>query len=249
VGYVYKLSQNEKETLTVEDQYTTEHSALLKNIDEGIWYFHVAAVGKKGKPGSLSSTRKVVIERLGKVHGTFFRKDGLTPVSGTKIEMVKGEKIAATAITDSKGKFNFSSLPEGKYEIRLHSDQFPVLRIKDIPITVDQGLENAQFVEDLGMLPTPPVPGPIRFYYFLKEDCNVTVEIFDSTGGLIDKLEEKKEGGAYNVSIWDAFKMIPGEYLYKLSAKSVLKNNMSRFSVKKFRLEKPSRELTPQPVS
>ncbi|HXL74057.1 MAG TPA: hypothetical protein VN963_10595, partial [bacterium] len=84
---------------------------------------------------------------------------------------------------------------------------------------------------------------------FLKEDCNVTLEIFDSVGVLVEKLEDKKEGGVYNVNIWDSTKMPVGEYLYKLSAKSILKNTMSRFSVKKFRLEKPVGELEPQTVS
>jgi hypothetical protein len=65
----------------------------------------------------------------------------------------------------------------------------------------------------------------------------------------VEKLEDKKEGGAYAVTIWDSTKMPAGEYLYKLSAKSVLKNVMSRYSVKKFRMEKSAVELEPQTVS
>jgi hypothetical protein len=248
-GYVYKLSPNATEKLTAKDTFTTEHSVSLKVVDQGTWYFYVAAVAKKGEVGTLSSTRKIVIDRLGKVHGSFLRKDGKTFVSGSKVEMVQGEKAVAASVTDAEGKFNFSNLPEGKYELRLHSDQFPVLRIKDINVTVTEGLMNAVFTEDIGMLPNPPQPGPVRFYYFLKEDCNVTLEIFDSTGVLVEKLEDKKEGGAYNITIWDAVKMPEGEYLYKLSAKSILKNTMSRFAVKKFRLEKPVGELEPASVS
>ncbi|HTA75829.1 MAG TPA: hypothetical protein VK791_01585 [bacterium] len=248
-GYFYKLSSNEKETLTEKDSFTTERMVNLKDVEQGTWYFHVAAVSKKGKPGQLYSTRQIVIDRLGKIFGYFLRKDGKTPLVGTKVEVAQGEKITASCMTDVEGKFNFPTLHEGKYEIRLHSDQFPVLRIKDINVTVDEGLIDTTFVEDMGMLPNPPLPGPVRFYYFLKEDCNVTLEIFDSTGVLVVKLEEKKEGGAYAVTIWDATKMPVGEYLYKLSAKSVLKNTMSRFSVKKFKLEKPVGELEPQAVS
>jgi len=248
VGYVYKLSQNDHDKLTSEDQITTERSVQLKNISEGTWYFYVAAVSKKGKPGTLASRRKVIIRRLGKVQGTFLRKDGVTPVSGAKVEMFKGDKAAASAITDPQGKFNFSGLPEGRYEIRLHSDLHPVLRLKDLTITVEEGLPNAVFVEDLGIFPTPPEPGPIRFYYFLKEDCTVTLEVFDSTGGLVGKIEDKKEGGAYAVTLWDAIGKAEGEYLYKLSAKSITKNTMSRFSVKKFRIGKSAKELASQPT-
>ena len=247
-GYVYKLSHQENDYLTAEDFSTSERSVQLKDIEEGTWYFHVAAVGKNGNPGPLASKRKVIIRRLGKAQGTFLRKDGVTPVSGAKVELVKGDRQAASAITDPKGAFSFSGLPEGRYELRLHSDQYPVLRLKDLPITSDEGLSNAVFTEDMGIFPTPPGPGPIRFYYFLKEDCNVTLEVFDSAGTLVGKVEEKKEGGAYAVTLWDAAGKPAGEYLYKLSAKSVTKNAMSRFSVKKFRIEKPSKELTAQTV-
>jgi hypothetical protein len=248
-GYVYKLSPNEKETLTADDFFTTEKRVQLKDIGEGTWYFHIASAGKKGNPGLLSAKRRLAIQRLGKVYGTFLRKDGLTPISGTKVEMAKGDKVVATAVTDPKGRFNFASFPEGRYEIRLHSDQFPVLRLKDIPITVEEGMAGVTFVEDVGIFPTPPGPGPIRFYYFLKEDCNVTLEVFDSTGVLAGKVEEKKEGGAYAVTIWDAAGKPEGEYLYKLSAKSVTKNAMSRFSVKKFRIQKAAHVLEAQPIS
>ncbi len=163
MGYVYKLSPNETEVLTSEDQFTTEKSIQLRNIQEGTWYFHIAAVGKKGKPGLLSSRRQVRIQRLGKVHGTFLRKDGSTPVSGTKLEMTKGDKVAATVMTDPKGKFSFSSLPEGRYEIRLHSDQYPVLRFKDIVISAEEGLEDVIFTEDLGIFPHPSCAGAHTF--------------------------------------------------------------------------------------
>lgn len=249
VGYVYKLSPQEKETLTPDDAFTTERSVQLKDVGEGTWYFHIASVGKKGKPGLLSSKRRFCIQKVGKVYGTFLRKDGATPLPGAKVEIVKGEKAAATAVTDAKGRFHFSALPEGRYEIRLHSDQFPVLRLKDVTVSPTEGLEDALFTEDLGVFPTPPKPGPVRFYYFLKEDCNVTLEVFDSTGALVGKIEEKKAGGAYNVTIWDATGKPEGEYLYKLSAKSVTKNAISRFSVKKFSVKKAASLLEAQPIS
>ena len=249
VGYVYKLSPYETETLTSEDPFTTERSIQLRDVGEGVWYLHVGAVGKRGKPGLLTSKRKVKIQRVGKVEGRFLRKDGVTPVIGTKVEMVKGEKVAATAMTDPQGRFSFSGLPEARYEIRLHSDQFPVLRLKDIPVATEEGLLGAAFMEDMGLFPTPPAPGPIRFYYFLKEDCNVTLEVFDATGGLVGKIEERKEGGAYAVTIWDAIGKPEGEYLYKLSAKSITKNAMSRFSVKKFKITKAAKVLEAQPIS
>ncbi|MGH7738721.1 MAG: carboxypeptidase regulatory-like domain-containing protein, partial [bacterium] len=248
VGYLYKLSRLEDEVLTADDLFTSENSVELKDVGEGSWYFHVAAVNSKGKPAPLTAKRKIMIHKLSQLNGRFFRKDAATPVSGAKIELVRGEQVAATTTTDEKGAFGFANMPEGKYEIRLHSDQYPVLRLKDLALAPGENNRAHLFVEDLGFFPIPPVPGPVRFYYFLKEDCQVTLEVFDSTGGLVTKIEERKEGGAYAVSVWDATGKPEGEYLYKLSAKSITKNAMSRFSVKKLKMQKP-KTLEPQPAS
>ena len=76
----------------------------------------------------------------------------------------------------------------------------------------------------------------------------MTLEIFDSAGLPVDRVEERKEGGGYAVTLWDAAGKRPGEYMYKLTAKTVTKDAMSRFSVKKFRIEKPLKELAGQPT-
>jgi hypothetical protein len=68
-GYLYKLSPNPMEVLTNQDLFTSERTVTLKDIEQGTWYFHVAAVGKKGKSGPLYSTRQIIIDRLGKVFG------------------------------------------------------------------------------------------------------------------------------------------------------------------------------------
>jgi predicted RNase H-like HicB family nuclease len=237
-GVHYRFSANEVEKVTEEDPYTAEKTLEFKDIAEGTWYLHVAPALKKGKIGSLVAKRRIMIRRMGALSGMFLRKDGTTPVVGAKVEVIRAHRDGAVALTDAKGAFKFSDLPEGRYEVRLSSDQFPVLALRDIPVASSQDTFSS-FIEDVGLFPNPTLPGPIRIYYFLKEDCNVMLEIYDSTGTLVDKVEEKKEGGAYAVSIWDAGKMPEGEYLYKLSAKSVLKNTVSRFGVKKFKLQKP----------
>ena len=237
-GVHYRLSLNEVEKVTDEDPFTTEKTLEFKDIGEGTWYLHVAPASHRGKIGSLVAKRRIVIRRMGLLTGIFLRKDGVTPVVGAKVEVIRAHRDGAVAITDAQGKFKFPDLPEGRYEIRLLSDQFPVLALRDIPVASSKETFSA-FIEDVGLYPNPTLPGPVRIYYFLKEDCNITLEIFDATGSLIDKVEEKKEGGAYAVSIWDAGKLGEGEYLYKLSAKNVTKNTVSRFAVKKFKLKRP----------
>jgi hypothetical protein len=247
-GYFYKVSANPEEKLTPDDKFTTERSLQLGNIGEGTWYFHIAAVSRKGRPGALSSRRKVMVLKMGRVSGTFLRKDGSTPIPGAKVEVLRNEKGAAAGVTDGKGKFSLGNLPEGRYELRLHSDQLPILRLKDLPVTPEGGLQDSVFTEDMGIYPSAPKPGPIRFYYLLKEDCLVSLEIFDQAGLPVDRVEERKEGGGYAVTLWDAAGKNPGEYLYKITAKSLTKNALSRHSMKKFRIERPSKELVAQPV-
>ncbi len=248
-GYVYKLSQEPSETLTARDSFTTERSAQFQGVGEGTWYFHATSVGKDGKPGALVSRRKAVVMRVGKVSGVFLQKDGTTPLSGAKVEMARGGKTVAATQTNTKGEFHLPGMPEGKYEILLYGPQLPVLRLRDVPVSTDDGLAPLSFTEEDGLFPSPPEPGPVRFYYFLKEDCNVTMEIFDSTGARLEKIEEKKEGGAYNITLWDATGKGEGEYLYKLSAKNLTKNAVSKFVVKKFKLRSAAPERAPQPVS
>ncbi len=246
-GVHYRLSPNEVERVTEEDPFTTEKTIEFKDIAEGVWYLHVVPAAKRGKLGSLTAKRRIVIRRMGSLAGVFLRKDGTTPVVGAKVEVIRAHRDGAVAITDAKGQFKFPDLPEGRYEVRLSSDQFPVLALRDIAVASSQETFST-FIEDVGLFPNPTLTGPVRFYYFLKEDCVVMVEIFDASGALVDKMEEKKEGGAYAVSIWDAGKMGEGDYVYKLSAKSVLKNTVSRFGVKKFKLLKPPHEqMAPVP--
>ncbi|HET9870101.1 MAG TPA: hypothetical protein VFR02_06375, partial [bacterium] len=123
VGWLYKLSRQEEDKLTPDDAFTSENTVEFKDLAEGTWYFHVAAVDAKGRPAPLAARRKIVIRKLSQLTGRFFRKDAATPVSGTKVELARGEQVVATTLTDPKGAFSFTHMPEGKYEIRLHSDQ------------------------------------------------------------------------------------------------------------------------------
>ncbi len=248
-GYVYKLSRDEADKLTQADSFTQDRGVQLTNVEEGVWYFHLAAVGENGEPGFLASCRKIAVRRLGKVQGTFLGKDGVTPVAGAKVGLAKGDQVEAETLTDSQGRFFFPTLGEGRYELRLYSEQFPPLKLKDLTINTDTCPLESVFTEDLGIYPNPTPPGPVRFYYFLKEDCDVTLEVYDSSGTLVDKTTEKKEGGSYAMTIWDAAGKTEGEYLYKLTAKNLTKSAMSRFAVKKFKIQRGSRELAPQPVS
>jgi hypothetical protein len=167
-GYIYKLSPDPEEKLSEQDSFTNDKVVQLKDVAEGIWYFHVAAVGKNGKPSPLASRRMVIIRRVGEISGTFFQKDGISPLSGVKVEIGRGEKAVATALTDARGRFRFGGIPEGKYEILLQGPQFPLLRLKDIAVSAGEGSFPLVFTEDIGIFPTPSQPGPVRFYYFIK---------------------------------------------------------------------------------
>ncbi len=242
VRYVYKLSRDAHDTLGPEDASTTERTAKFTGIEDGVWWFHVAGVAANGKPGVLAARRKIVVRRSGKLAGKWVSKDGQTPLGGVMVEAYIGEDRKAMTTTGPDGIFTFESLPEGKYEVRILPPQQPYLALKGIPVGADAPLTPMILSDDAGVFPNPPQPGPMRFYYLLKDDCQVLIEIFDAKGNLIDRVNDKKQGGAYAVTLWDATGRPEGIYQYKITAKSMTRSTLSRFTVKKFKLMR----LTPK---
>jgi hypothetical protein len=236
VGYVYRLSHNANDTLGTQDTFTTERTAKFTDVEDGEWWFHVAGVTAGKKPGVLSARRKITIKRTGKLAGKWISKDGQTPLGGVPVEAWRGEKREAITTTGPDGIFSFDSLLEGRYEIRILQPNEPYLPLKDVPVGPGVPLTPMILSDDAGVFPNPPQPGPMKFYYNLKEDCQMLVEIFDAKGNLIDRLTDKKQGGAYGFTLWDATGKPEGIYQYKLTGKSLTRNALARFTVKKFKL-------------
>ena len=234
--YVYRLSQKETETLTADDQRTQDRTVKFANIGDGAWYFHVTTLQAGERAGVLSGRRRIVIKKVGKVAGRFMSKDGLSPMQAIPVEAWRAGKREAVTTTGPDGIFVFEALPEGRYDLRLQAPNLPYLPLKDIHI--GPGLTPPPMIlsDDAGVFPNPPPPGPVTFYYFLKEDCQVLIEIYDDKGNLVDKVGDKKPGGAYALTIWDATGRREGIYQYKLTCKSLTRNALSRFTVKKFKL-------------
>lgn len=238
VAYVYKLSRDPNDTLGPDDAVTTERTARFNDVEDGVWWFHVTGVANGGKPGILSARRKVTVKRTGKLMGKWMSKDGAAPLGGVQVEAWRGEKREALTTTGPDGIFTFEALPEGRYEVRVNQPGEPFLSLKDVPVGPQAPLTPMILSDDAGVFPNPPQPGPMRFYYLLKEDCQVTVEIFDAKGTLVDRVHDKKQGGAYAVTLWDATGKPEGIYQYKITAKGLTRNALAKFVVKKFKLMK-----------
>lgn len=242
-GYVYKLSKNESEILSMQDSFTKEKTIKFESLEDGVWFFHLSTVDQNGTLSPLIAKKKISIQQAISISGKFLSKNGVQGIAGIRIEWLQNDKVIGTIETNANGEFSILLTSSGKHDLKFYEPNFPVLWLKNILITLDSITDQWVFSEDLGIFPAVVDSGPVQFYYFLKEDCNVVIEVFDSKGVLIHKLEEKKSGGCYNYSIWDASPYTTGEYLYKLTAKSILKGSMSRFNIKKFKINKKQKMM------
>jgi hypothetical protein len=235
-AYSYKLSQEENDAPGPDDPTTVERTVTLNNVADGIWWFHVAGIRSDGRPGSLTARRKVTVKRTGRVAGKFMSRDGQAPMVAVPVEAWRGETREAMVPTGPDGIFIFENLPEGKYEMRLCVPGVPPLKLPGVPVGIGVASTPMILSDDAGVFPNPPAPGAMAFYYNLKEDCAVLIEIYNDKGQMVDRLMDKKPGGQYNLTWWNAVNRPEGIYQYKLTAKSLTRGTLSRFTVKKFKM-------------
>lgn len=239
--WFWRVSPEIATTLSKTDAKTDAPHVRVDGLSEGVWYFHAAAA-YRGEPSPLVARRRFIVKRVGALAGFFYSKDGKNPIAGVRVELRQGEKKRMETTTSAKGAFQFVQVPEGHYDFYLWPPGGPVLLIRDIAVEAGKPVRPVLFTEDCGVYPFPAEPGPVRFYYQLREDCHVTVEIFDQEGKPVDRLEERKEGGVYAVTLWDAAGKPEGEYVAKITAKNLTRGAVSRFTMKKFRIKKAGEE-------
>ena len=95
-----------------------------------------------------------------------------------------------------------------------HTNYYPIENLPDLP----------QFA----FLPEKKVysyPNPARdkaiIRYFLGEDAEVNIKIYDLSGDLVEELDQNGSGGENNEKEWDCTKVASGVYLCRVEAKSL----------------------------
>jgi len=98
------------------------------------------------------------------------------------------------------------------------------------------------------LLPIPPVAGDLlpanmafnypnpaksqtKIRYFLKEDAEVNIRIYDLSGMLVDDFPGPGVGHTHNERLWDSSKFASGVYLCRVEAKSENKNQVVFFKM------------------
>ncbi len=73
--------------------------------------------------------------------------------------------------------------------------------------------------------PNPAPAGPYTdrtiFHYYVSSDANVTINVYDVTGRLVDSLKAEAKGGTANETEWNISRIASGVYFYVINATSV----------------------------
>jgi len=65
-----------------------------------------------------------------------------------------------------------------------------------------------------------PARNQTKIRYYLREDAEVSIKIYDLSGMLVDEFPGPGEGGTHNERLWDCSKFASGVYLCRVEAKS-----------------------------
>jgi M6 family metalloprotease-like protein len=76
-----------------------------------------------------------------------------------------------------------------------------------------------------------PAKGQTKIRYFLKQDAQVNIRIFDLSGMLVDEFTGPGEGRIHNERLWDCSRFASGVYLCRVEAKSETQNQVVFFKM------------------
>jgi hypothetical protein len=65
-----------------------------------------------------------------------------------------------------------------------------------------------------------PAKEHTKIRYFLKQDAEVIIRIYDISGMLVDEFNGHGEGETHNELLWDCYRFASGVYLCRVEAKS-----------------------------
>ncbi len=76
-----------------------------------------------------------------------------------------------------------------------------------------------------------PAKNQTKIRYYLKEDAEVRIKVYDLSGMLVDEFSGPGEGRTNNELVWDCSKFASGVYLCRVEAKSVDQNQVVFFKM------------------
>ncbi len=107
---------------------------------------------------------------------------------------------------------------------------------------------HTNYLPEEGMPPIPPVVGDLlptsmafnypnpsgsqtKIRYYLKEDADVNIRVYDLSGMLVDEFPGPGTGQTHNEQVWDCSRFASGVYLCRVEAKSATENQVVFFKM------------------
>ncbi|MCK4427151.1 MAG: T9SS type A sorting domain-containing protein, partial [candidate division Zixibacteria bacterium] len=107
-----------------------------------------------------------------------------------------------------------------------HTNYFPKESLPPMPPVAGELLP-----QNLAYNYPNPAKGQTKIRYYLREEAEVNIRVYDLSGMLIDEFSGPGEGRTDNEYLWDCSRFASGVYLCRVEAKSKSENNVVFFKI------------------
>jgi len=107
-----------------------------------------------------------------------------------------------------------------------HTNHFPKESLPDTPAVAGELLP-----QNLAYNYPNPAKGQTKIRYYLREEAEVNIRIYDLSGMLMDEFSGPGEGQTDNEHLWDCSRFASGVYLCRVEAKSESENKVVFFKI------------------
>ncbi len=214
-GYYYCVDQFSDTVPGPQCQWTTDGKASPGKYPDGGWIFHLST---KDGAGNISSTathvRFRVDSSLASLGGRFSKVNGISPADSLDLELQKEGSIAAVAVTDKSGNFEFPGIQPGVYSLKASEQGLPPLFIEGVRVGKG-GMRLSLSTELCSLQNFSLSPGEILFYVLAREAGSMSLKIYKESGTVVATIEAEIKAPVYQKLSWTPGPGESGNYLYQ----------------------------------
>jgi hypothetical protein len=215
-AWLVRLDQNPDTVPGHQDVRTTELRHEVGPLDAGDWWFHIVSEGEDGALGNVAGHFLARIRTYSSLQGQVTKPNGMLPLEGASVEIVKAGASVAKTTTGKDGRFRFEDLEPGPYQVRLEVPGAPELLIEGPALGSAPATLNLS--ADCMAWPNPTAGAKtLRFAMLAKEAGAVTVKVYRENGQGIGQTEVVAEGAGWVFAEWDCTQAPAGGLLWQAS--------------------------------
>jgi len=218
---------------TPKNSKTMDTNISFEELSDGTWYFHIVSVDREGVVGGTPAHFKVQIKTKVKLKGVITQSNGIMPLSGATVEVMKEDGTTmGIGISDKEGSFSIDNLAVGKVKIKVLTKGLPPQMLYDIELNEEEPEKEMNISSEIFGFYEAKMDRFI-FNYYIPEDGAVSVKLYNESGKLINTIDEEKKGRIYNTTPISASGLESGVYLYQVTSKGKVTNKITRYGIRK----------------